>query len=123
MGKCNKYSGQDKNITILDVSGKTLAREIIKWLREFYDEFDSKHLLWDLLEADLSGIADEDVAVILKVSKEYSSRRPDGKTAIVIRKTDAFLAKSYDYFASIDELNLKIGIFETRQEGLDWLSE
>ena len=71
------------DLTMVEVSGKLSAAEIIDWLVQYYRKPPTTSILWDYRKADLSAGNLEAIEEILTHVLESGKVRPLGKTALV----------------------------------------
>jgi hypothetical protein len=110
-----------KGLTVHTCTGAVTQQEVLVAIRSHYDEKPTPHNLWDLREADLTGLVGIDVQKIASFTKAYSPERPSGKTALVSTSDLGFgLARIYQGMASDPKRPVEVKVFRTLEEAMAW---
>ena len=114
---------QDRNLTILTLTGPVAAADLVGALRDFYAGPCTARALWDFTGSDLHGAKMVDLAAVLAAAKTLAPRRAGGKTALVMPSDLGFgLARMYDSMAEIKNHPVDHGVFRNREDALHWLA-
>ncbi len=83
MGKIKTTYDKTQDLTTFKVVGRLKADEVHEWQIDHYAGTTTTLHLWDLTDADLSGITIEDILEDIRRTKMVSNARTGGKTAFV----------------------------------------
>jgi len=122
MAEITKKIIREKNLTIFTVTGVFSPVPVIEALEEMYRTETTLNLIWDISAADVSRVDDTQVQQILNIAKQYSSRRKNGKTAIVADKTLNFgMARMYEITAEVSDHPILHAVFKNLEDAVEWL--
>ena len=114
---------QDRNLTILTLTGPVAAADLVGALRDFYAGPCTARALWDFTGSDLHNAKMVDLAAVLAAAKTLAPRRAGGKTALVMPSDLGFgLARMYDSMAELKNHPVGHGVFRNREDALHWLA-
>ena len=109
-------------LTLFTCSGKVLPHEIENKIKEFYDKQPTPNVVWDLSDADISGMSAVDVRQLAERTKQLAHSRKGEKTAIVASVDMPFgLARMYQTFAELAGQESQVEVFRSRKEALAWI--
>ncbi len=78
-------------------------------------------IIWDLRQADASGIYEEDVIRIVSFFARQNDNRKDYRAALVVSRDLEFgLARVYGVYAETESLPAEIKAFRSYEEALEW---
>jgi len=121
MVQIRKHTDRDRDMTILRVSGRITAREIIDAMEDYYQGELTTNLVWDYTSSDVSAITSAQLHEISSVAKRYGPLRKDGKTAIVAPDDLAYgLGRMYEILNEINEIPVQYMIFKNLDDALSW---
>lgn len=121
MVQIRKHTDRDRDMTILRVSGRITAREIIDAMEDYYQGELTTNLVWDYTSSDVSAITSAQLHEISSVAKRYGPLRKDGKTAIVAPDDLAYgLGRMYEILNEINEIPVQYMIFKNLDDALRW---
>lgn len=113
---------KSSNLTVEICIGKIDIVEVSEKIKEFYESGPTMNVLWDLSEADTSGIETGDVKAIADLTVSQAHSRKGGKTAIVSPKAIAFgLSRMFQSFAEMAEHQAQVQIFRSLDEAKRWI--
>jgi len=113
---------KDKSLTILSVAGELTREEIIFAFEDWAKHDVTLLLMWDLRDADLSSLNQEDLEQITAVTKTYANLRKNGKTALLVPTDLSFgISRMYEAIAEIGEHSISIRAFRSIENALAWL--
>lgn len=113
-----------KDLTVYTVTGKVSSFDIMKTMEAFVEERPTKNILWDFIKAmPDERITSGEVEKIAAFAKQHERLREGGKTALVASTDVVFgLARMYEAFASIEDIEDSVSVFRSADEAADWLS-
>ena len=122
MAQIQKKIMKDKNLTIIEVTGKVASKEIIDTMKEMYASEFSLNLLWDLSRSDLSKITADQIRRIVDAAKQYAHLREGGKTALFTTVPVGFgIARMYEILAEANQHPIPNRVFRSFDEAMEWL--
>jgi len=111
-------------LTILEVTGRITAEELIDAIKEFYRDGCTAKLIWDIRATDLTTLSTEQLRQVLSIAQSYGHLRPNGKTAIVVTGDLAFgLGRMYEILCEIDQHPIPLKVVKSMDEARAWLDE
>ena len=109
-------------MTVFTVIGKVTANELVAAISDFYENYVTSNILWDLTKGDLSEIRSSDVELIANLSVKYAEKRSSGKTAIVGSDDLAFgLSRMYEITKELVKLPFETQAFRDIDKAFKWL--
>ena len=118
------------DLTEVTMSGAPTSAEIASAIEDFYARDTTRLTLWNLLDADLSGITAGGVRALADLSVRHGSKRPGGKTALVASQALAVgLMRMYETLTEIrgerspGGLVVQYQIFDNVEAARRWLLE
>ena len=122
MAEIEKKIISNEEITVLRVTGKMAAEQIIDELTRFYEEEFTNNLIWDFSNAEGKDLSSNDLHKIVTHSKEYGYLRKNGKTAFVISTSLGFgLSRMYDSLARVADHPVNYAVFRSYDEAVAWI--
>ncbi len=113
---------RQRQLTVHTCSGKITFEELQDAVKQLYDGEPTANHLWNLEQADVSGISVEDITRLARFAKEYAPSRRSGKTAIVSSKDLGFgMARVYEIYADLVEQTVQLKTFRALEEAYSWL--
>lgn len=123
MAQIQKQREADGATTVLLVTGKVIAEEIVAAIEDFYRQECTRNLLWDLTRADLTELTMAQLRQILSFAQGYKHLRGKGKTAIVTASDLGFgLGRMYEILCELDNHPIPLKVFKAMPEARDWLA-
>jgi len=111
-----------RNLTIFKGTGAVRAEQVVAALLEFYRSGSTLNALWDLTEADLTGVDAGEIDRVITTAKEHAHLREGGKTAILVSRTVDFgIARRYEITSETRQHPISHYVFRDRDEALKWL--
>ena len=128
--KVHQY--KDLELTIHEATEPVNTHDIISLLKDFYQTRVTTYLIWDLNKGGNPEIAENDIKMIIDISKKYASQRNNGKTAIVTDNDLYYgLSRMFEiYYEMETDLPLQVRVFRNFKEAIacfginckdDWL--
>ncbi len=115
-------SDSKKNLTTITVTGSPTFKEIMASLKSFYEGTPTKNVLWNFTEAPIWEITSEEVEKLASFAPRFSESRQCAKTAIVAPdELTKALSQLFVLFGYKKESPIKVELFQTIEEGLDWI--
>ena len=124
MGTIETKLDQSQDLTIAKARGKMTADDFRKWRLSYYSGTVTRDILWDLIEADFSGIASNDIQEHAKRIKEnVSDVREGGKTAIYVDENYLALGlcRMREIYGEMEDTPIEIRTFTDMDEAMEWL--
>ena len=122
MKKIIKKIDSENDMTVFTVIGKVTANELVAAISDFYENYVTSNILWDLTKGDLSEIRPPDVELIANLSVKYAEKRSSGKTAIVGSDDLAFgLSRMYEITKELVKLPFETQAFRDIDKAFKWL--
>ena len=113
----------DRQLTIHICTGAITADHLMQAISDLYDGEPTPNHLWDLREADVSGMSGSEVKEIAFFAKRYAPDRKGGKTAIVSPADVAFgLSRAYEVFADMAHQQVAVRAFRSLEDAERWLA-
>ena len=110
------------DLSVFTVNGQLTADEIIERVEEFYTKHPTKLVLWIMGDVDLSAITSEGIERIIRIAKQNTGKRQEGKTAIVGAKDVEYgLARMYEAHTGFENLPNEYKVFKDVDEAKEWL--
>jgi hypothetical protein len=123
MAQIAKQIDRRRDLTIMAVTGRVTAGDIVAALDDYYGGEFTANLIWDYTSADLSAITSAQLHQISSVAKRYGHLRQNCKTAIVAPGDLAFgLGRMYETLNEINEIPVQYTIFKRLEEAMRWLA-
>lgn len=113
-----------KDLTIFVGEGSITKDEIIDAVRNFYDARHTTKVLWDLREADSSGLTSDNVKQIAKVLDDYGGVCEGVRTAIVtpVNVTYGLSRMLISYMESKNpHVSVLMNVFSSLESAHAWL--
>lgn len=110
----------DGAITEFIAEGAISAEDVIKVIEEKYAAI-KKHVLWNLLDGDMSSFSRTDMQRVAMAAKQHSVHE---KTAFLGASDFTFaMLRMYRTHSEIEKVPLQMQVFRDRQEAIDWLQK
>jgi len=114
----------DGNTVINTIDGTISYQRIIDFIKDKIGSWENKVMLWDLRDANLSGIPSQQMRSLARTMIPLAERRAGLKTAVVAPSDLQYgTMRVYKAWASALGTATDIRIFRTSEEALDWLQE
>jgi hypothetical protein len=122
MGTIETTYDLPKDLTIATASGQMSARDFREWTANYYRGTVTKLVLWDILDADLSGLHADDIMHDAKQTKELANMRIGGKTAIVSSNSLEYgMSRMLEAFYDLESVPFEVQVFHTLGDAKRWL--
>ncbi len=110
------------DLSIALVKGLVWAEDIVRWQNEYYSGRVTTMVLMDFSEADLSKMSSNDFSLLAKALKENGRKRPEGKTALVMRKEVNYgIGRMFSSLSDIEDIVIQFDVFRDTVEARLWL--
>ncbi len=117
-------SDPHNDLTVFTASGVLTFDEVMETLREFYDAYPTRKVLWDLRAVTVQSITADELRQAVSFIKLHEDKRPQGRTALVgSTDLDSGLSRMGDAFADAGGIPWKIRVFRSMEEAMKWLGE
>ena len=123
MGEIKKEIKRDLELSVYTAVGVVTSEEVQSAIRDFYEKGPiTKNVLWDISEADLTGISSEEVLKITRVPRRSLELREGGKTAIVATDDLAYgMSRMYQAVPQSEPVPFVVKVFRDPEEAYDWI--
>ena len=112
---------KDKNLTVITVSGPLSKQRVENIIKDFYQSGSTLNVLWDVTEADLSSLHENDLRQIICIAKEHMHLREGGRTAIVVTSDLNYgISRMFEILSELDGLKISHLICKSINEAMDW---
>ncbi len=114
----------EADLTIFTVSGELSADEQIQALSDFYGSTPTMNAIWDFRGIEGKRISSSELRKIIAFSRQHSSKREGGKTALVTgTELDFALARMGEAYAEMEGTPWTPRTFKNIEEAEAWLAE
>jgi hypothetical protein len=111
-------------LTIHTITGEVSPEEISNKIKTYSESGPTEFVLWDFSKAELSKITFSHVETFIALTKQYSSYRKRGKTALVFSSNLGFgLGRIFDTRLELMESKIPYMTFRSKEDALKWLFE
>lgn len=108
-------------LVVNSVKGKIVIKDFLDWIMKYYHDIIDSKMIWDLTEADVSGISPKEIKIIAKAVKNIIPKS-GGKTAIVASKDISYgLGRVYMTHIELEEVPINVNVFRNVAEAKEWL--
>lgn len=112
-----------RDLTAHLCEGRVAIEEIAETIRKFYSGVPTRHVLWDLTEADVSDIHSSQIESLADLVKSIAHSRSGGKTALVAASDLSFgLSRVYQALAEITDQASELQVFRSVEEARAWIA-
>ncbi len=120
-----KFFDRSKQLVTFTCSGELSFAEVKSALEEMYASDDIEHIkdaIWDLSDATLAGMSNEEILGISDIIRAHKDVRKPGKSALIVpADVDFGLGRMYE--AQETGLPIETRVFRTMEAALKWLNE
>jgi len=118
-----EFIDEENQLTIHVFTGVVSAKDILDAVKALYASGPTSHHLWDLTEADITGIKGDDLQDIASLAKNTAPSGRSGRTAIVSRSDLGFgFGRMYGALAEMSGQSVEVRSFRSRREAEDWIA-
>ena len=125
MGTIETTYDRSRDLTIAKATGKMSADDHRAWIETYYEGVAvTSRILWDVREADFSGISREDILDHVNITKQLiADARPGGKTAVVIDEDmlGFGLSRMRETYFEMEDVPVAMRTFTNLDDALEWL--
>ncbi len=110
------------DLTVFTVTGHSDPEELITVITAFHAAGPTRNALWDFTRAEVWDFSGEDVEKISDLSSRFDENRAGAKVALLAsdEMTEALL-KLFILFGDLKENRVRLQLFRTKAQALDWL--
>ncbi len=124
MAEIEKNIIDNKDITVLRLTGEIDVNQIIDELDRFYEGEFTNNVIWDLSDAEGKNLSSNDLHIIVSHAKELGHLRKNGKTAFIISSSLGYgMGRMYDSFAQVINHPVKHSVFRSYDEAVAWICD
>lgn len=111
-----------RDLTVQTIVGEVTAAEIRNAITRYYEGTVTGKILWDLRQASLPGITADQVRGLVRLTQQYSDRRPNGKTALLFSSASSFgLGRMFEISRNADVGAVGHMSFMDETSAFEWL--
>ena len=112
----------DIDLTTVVAEGQIEVKDLLKWMKEYYEGTVTELILWDFAGADLSPVDDSGFAKLLEALKGRDDARAWGKTALVYADQSGY-QKGRDFvkLAESRDIEFEVRAFRDMNKARLWL--
>ena len=115
---------QEKQLTIITIVGDLSLEKLMEVIKPLYEKRPSKNVLWDVRNASMAPISNEDIQSIVKYLKQHGEVRTGGKSAIVASEDFNYgITRMIKTYSEIDKISFTMNVFRSMEEAVQWLEE
>lgn len=115
---------EDKDLVRFTLYGPVTIEDFIRLGDAHFMEHATSRSIWDLREADLSGIVVTDMPVLTASSRSASQHRKNPKSALIVDdEGKRALLKLYSVVAEAGKSTIEYRIFPDLEEALAWIDD
>lgn len=112
------------DLTVYTVTGTLLAEEVLATFRRFYPDNVTTHVVWDVIDADISHLVLEDMLTGAAFIKPYVHLRKDGRNAFIVSPEMKDRAKTLLHLSlALSDNPLNVQLFTERDEAMAWIRD
>ncbi len=114
----------DNLLTTHTVIGEISFEEAMTTLKQFWKDRQTMNILWDLRIGGLAHLSAEEVEAISYHIKQYSEKRPEGKTAIIVSSDLEYgISRMIKTLGVIKRFSFQMEISKSYEDAIRWLDE
>ena len=111
-----------RDLTLVKARGALQAGHFLDWVTKYYGNQATTRILWNLNDADLSGLHSDEICLIAQRTKAVSSAREGGKTAFVLENPLEYgVGRMLAAYMEIEDVPFVFRAFYTIDEASEWL--
>ena len=119
-----EYIDEENHLTVHVFTGVVLAKDIVEAVKAQSASGPTLHNLWDLTDADMSRITNDDIQEIALLVKQAAPKGRTGRTAIVSASDLGFgIGRAYSTLAELFGQSVEVQSFRSQQAAKEWISE
>lgn len=112
-----------QDLTIHTVKGPVSEGDMHGALEQFYEGAFTNLVLWDLTQADLSGVNSGILQRFIRKSVRLGQQRTNGRTALVAHGDFQFgIGRMYESLHDLESGPFEVRAFRSEEEALSWLT-
>jgi hypothetical protein len=112
------------DLTVRTVSGVATAWDLHDAIAAGSADAPTRFVLWDFTEAQLDGLAANEVRALADSAAPRAAGRPGGRTALVFDSESAFgLGRIFDQLRTVRDAPVEYRSFRDRAAAMAWLGE
>ena len=121
MGKIKTIHDIKRNLVTQKCVGAIDIGEVKIKIEEHFKVSPTKNILWDLTEADLTGLASEQIR---KLALQIAAVKPESKSALLVNSALSLgLANMFATYMDLEFPNVLLRVFVNQEEALSFVSD
>ncbi len=122
MGRIETTDDSSQDLTTFKAVGIMVANDFIDCLQSYYEAGATSLAMWDLSEAELSGLASDEIINLAQFGSQLASSRSEGKTAIVFNSHFEYgLGRIFQTYVEMNPIPVELRLFHNLDEAMGWL--
>ena len=122
MGQITTTREIDIDLTTVFAEGKIEVKDLLKWMKEYYEGTVTELILWDLTRADVSPVRDSGFAELVEALKARGEVRAWGKTALVFADESGYkTGKDFVELSESRDIEFETRAFRDMNKARLWL--
>lgn len=122
MGIIETTCDQPWGLTTFKAVGVMVATDFFDCLKSYYEAGPPPLALWDLSEAELSGLTSDEISSLAQYSSQLATTRAEGKTAIVLDSPFEYgLGRIFQTYVEMNKTPVEVQLFRSLDEARKWL--
>jgi hypothetical protein len=119
--KITKQVHEDRDLTVVTVTGRVAMADLLIELRAFYDGPITSKVLCDFSGATMSDLTTDRLRAFVTEAKALAHRRLSGRTALVGQGAGYGMARMYEALSATTGHPIPIAAFRETAEARAWL--
>ena len=122
MDKIQTLIDDSKNLTIFTLTGVVTLDDILKQVEKYYSGKTTLYAIWDISEADVSNISNEDIANIAEFGLKFAGARRGGKSAFIASEDFGYgISRVFGAVSELKNMPIEISSFRNINDAKKWL--
>jgi len=122
MGRIETTYDTSRDLTTFKAVGIMVANDFFDCLQSYYEAGTTSLALWDLSEAELSGLTSDEISNLARFGSQLASTRAEGKTAIVLNSPFEYgLGRIFQTYIEMNTTSVEVRLFRSLDEAMEWL--
>lgn len=122
MGRIETTYDSSRDLTTFKAVEIMVANDFFDCLQSYYEAGATSLAMWDLSEAELSGLTSDEISNLAQFGSQLASTRSKGKTAIVFNSHFEYgLGRIFQTYVEMNPTPVEVHLFRSCDEAMEWL--
>lgn len=122
MGTVDTSVDDQRDLTVFIFHGEIDIQALKQKVLQYYTGRPTKDVIWDMTDAKLMIKQSSELRDVVRIAKQYSQNRKEGRTAIVSPDDTGFgFGRMYGSYAEIEGLPYEYGVFRDVKGAKKWI--